>query len=240
MSSETADILFAQCHIAVRAVSPCRNVWTNVWMHRCWGWCRYCYQAKMPNIALCSTDDVKEVDKSDSNLFIDTVGLEGFLTCCNFLISQIYASFHLEPLVYKEMDTNLNNYRFLWTTKKSSLWPHIFHTARIFQFWWEPSAINIVWQQFEFTRCHGIPIKWASYCSNCEDKKKKKTGAWGVLSALHRIATLRMSVPVTHFESSWLTVIKYTLGARYIIHCVSSARCHAVGVHQKKAFLLSC
>lgn len=31
----------------------------------------------MPNIALCSTDDVKEVDKSDSNLFIDTVGLEG-------------------------------------------------------------------------------------------------------------------------------------------------------------------
>lgn len=174
MSSETADILFAQCHIAVRAVSPCRNVWTNVWMHRCWGWCRYCYQAKMPNIALCSTDDVKEVDKSDSNLFTDTVGLEGFLTCCNFLISQIYASFHLEPLVYKEMDTNLNNYRFLWTTKNSSLWPHIFHTARIFQFWWEPSAINIVWQQFEFTRCHGIPIKWASYCSNCEDKKKKK------------------------------------------------------------------
>lgn len=61
----------------------------------------------MPNIALCSTDDVKEVDKSDSNLFTDTVGLEGFLTCCNFLISQIYASFHLEPLVYKEMDTKI-------------------------------------------------------------------------------------------------------------------------------------
>lgn len=39
-----------------------------------------------------------------SQILLDS---KGFLTCCNFLISQIYASFHLEPLVYKEMDTKI-------------------------------------------------------------------------------------------------------------------------------------
>ena len=33
----------------------------------------------MPNIALSSTDDMKEVDKSDFNLFSDTVGINDML-----------------------------------------------------------------------------------------------------------------------------------------------------------------
>lgn len=47
-------------------------------------------------IAVRSTDDVKEVDKSDSNLFTDTVGLEGFLTCCNFLSHRFMHHFIFE------------------------------------------------------------------------------------------------------------------------------------------------
>ena len=161
------------------------------------------------------------------------------MTCCNFLISQIYASFHLEPLVYKEMDTKIKIITDFYGQPKNPLYDL---TSFILQEFFnsDGNPVQLILYDSNLNSPAAMAIKWASYCSNCEDKKKKKKNR--CLRHLKCITSDRHIENVCAsytFQSSWLSVIKYALGAWSIIHCVSSARCHAVGVY-KKPFLLSC
>ena len=95
------------------------------------------------------------------------------MTCCNFLISQIYASFHLEPLVYKEMDTKIKIITDFYGQPKNPLYDL---TSFILQEFFnsDGNPVQLILYDSNLNSPAAMAIKWASYCSNCEDKKKKK------------------------------------------------------------------